>query len=182
MKYEAPSSYSFPKWAVPGKNKKKRGWNMEFPFRISPIEEAKCDLWYGRYIDTSHQKRSGISWGVQDRATPGGFSMGLCFLPWNFQGCHTILQNFQGCKLCFLQNFCDHWSYDTPHNSMIHGSHIVLYDVLYYYFMTIKYLYIYLILFLFNSFHSVSFILFSYLSGWDTYATAWSEQLCLGCW
>ena len=55
---------------------------------------------------------------------------------------------------------------------MIHGSHIVLYDVLYYYFMTIKYLYIYLILFLFNSFHSVSFILFSYLSGWDTYATA----------
>ena len=51
---------------------------MEFPFRISPIEEAKCDLWYGRYIDTSHQKRSGISRGVQDRATPGGFSMGLC--------------------------------------------------------------------------------------------------------
>ena len=28
-------------------------------------------------------------------------SMGLGFWPWNFQGCHTILQNFQGWKLVF---------------------------------------------------------------------------------
>ena len=33
--------------------------------------------------------------GFQDRATPGGISMGLGFSPWNFQGCHTILQNLQ---------------------------------------------------------------------------------------
>ena len=56
------------------------------------------------------------------------------------------------------------------HDSMIYGPLIVLYDVLYCYFITIKYVYIYLILFLFNSFYTQYFIYFIFLpvSGWDT--------------
>ena len=56
------------------------------------------------------------------------------------------------------------------HDSMIHGPLIVLYDVLYCYFITIKYVYIYLILFLFNSFYIQYLVYFIFLSvsGWDT--------------
>ena len=49
---------------------------------------------------------------VQDRATPGGISIGLDFWPWNFQGCHTILQSFQEWKLVFSR-ISVQWSYDT---------------------------------------------------------------------
>ena len=45
----------------------------EFLSRV--IEETKCGL----YIHTLHQKRSAVSRGVQDRATPGGIYMGLGF-------------------------------------------------------------------------------------------------------
>ena len=141
------------------------------------IEETKCGLWY---VNTPHQKRSGISRGVPDRATPIGISIGLGFWPWNFQGCDTIFQNFQVWKLVFsrISVIIDH---GIHHDSMIHAAWplIVLYDVLYYYLITnykiCSSLYIYLILFLFNSFYIQYFVYFfsSLSAGWDTNDTVW---------
>ena len=149
------------------KNKNKRVGH-EFLSRV--IEETKCGL----YKHTLHQKRSGVFRGVQDRAASGGISMGLGFWPWNFRGCHKTLQNFQGAISLFSPEFlCGQRSHDTMHDSMIHGP---LKCFMMYYITTlslIKYVYIYLILFLFNSFYIILFILFPCLSGWDKYDTVW---------
>ena len=154
---------------------------MEFPSRVRPIEETKCGLWYGRYMDIPTKKETEFPGVFKIDQLQAEFPWVFFFWTWNSHGCYTILQNFQEWKLVFSR-FSVINDHDTPHDSLIHGPLIVLYDVLYYYFITIKYVYIYLILFLFNSFYSISFILFSCLSGWNTYDTVWYEQLCWGCW
>ena len=155
---------------------------MEFPSRVRPIEETKCGLWYGRYMDIPTKKETEFPGVFKIDQLQAEFPWVFFFLNLEFPRMLHNFAEFPGVKTCFLQIFCDQWSYDTPHDSLIHGPLIVLYDVLYYYFITIKYVYIYLILFLFNSFYSISFILFSCLSGWNTYDTVWYEQLCWGCW
>ena len=59
------------------------------------MEEIKCCMYVAYRI--LHPTKNDVEFprGFQDRATPGGISMGLGFSPWNFQGCHTILQNLQ---------------------------------------------------------------------------------------
>ena len=116
------------------------GWNMEF----SGIMKKQCGNLMGQYYPPKKVAYPGV---FKIEKLHSGVSMGLGFWSWNFQGCHTILQNLQGRgESLFSPEFVTwymisdtSWHKDSMIHHTINCSCLLgLYDVLYYYFITIK--------------------------------------------